>query len=457
MAQREILSLYQLTRQIKEALNERFAASIWIRAEIAEFRENRNGHCYLDLVEKPEGSDQVVARARAIIWSYTYRMLKPYFESSTGRSLNSGLKVLVQVQIEFQEVYGLSLVIRDIDPTFTLGDLEQRRREVINRLQQEGVFDMNRELEFPLVAQRIAVISSPTAAGYGDFKDQLESNACGIKFYHHLFPAIMQGDQAAASIAAAFDKIYEHLSFFDVVVMIRGGGAALDLICFDDYWVAYNITQFPLPVITGIGHERDRSVADMVAHSSHKTPTAVAEFLIAQAEVFYEKINQYAQYATDWVTRELEAQTQRLNGVVNRFGPNVKLLLQHEKHRMESFSKEVPSLMRSLLQQYKNNLAAHVTGLRQNTRTLISSGQTRLTEHYRQMGRLSHAAIKQHKKQLLYFEKSNHLNDPVHILKRGFTLTYLNGNLVKDGHTLSPGDRIETRFRDGDVASVVDK
>ena len=457
MAHREILSLYQLSQQIKEVLNERFAASLWIRAEIAEFRENRNGHCYLDLVEKSEGSDQIVARVRAIIWSYTYRMVKPYFESTTGRSLSSGLKVLVQVQVEFQEVYGLSLIIRDIDPTFTLGDLEQRRREVISRLQQEGVFDMNRELEFPLVAQRIAVISSPTAAGYGDFRNQLESNAYGVKFYYHLFPAIMQGDQAAASIADAFEKIYEHISFFDAVVIIRGGGATLDLICFDDYWVAYNITQFPLPVITGIGHERDRSVADMVAHSSHKTPTAVAEFLITQAAAFYEKINQYAQYTSDWVTRELDVQNQRLAGALSRFGPNVKLLLQSEKHKVQGYSKDAPALMRSLLQQHKSSLAVHVTGLKQVTRTLVISGQGRLAENFRQMGRLSHAAIKQHKKQLLYFEKNNHLNDPVHILKRGFTLTYLNGIVVKDGQALSPGDRIQTRFRDGEVASVVGK
>lgn len=455
MASKEILSLLQLNQQIKDVLTESFVAPIWVRAEIAEFRENRNGHCYLDLIEKSDNNDQIVARAKAIIWSYTYRMLKPYFETATGRSLNSGLKVMVQVQIEFQEVYGLSLIIRDIDPTYTLGDLEQRKREVIQRLHQEGVFDMNRELNFPTVPQHIAIISSPTAAGYGDFVNQLEHNSFGIKFYHHLFPAIMQGDQASESIAKAFDAIFEHLPFFDLVVIIRGGGATLDLLCFDDYWLAYNITQFPIPVITGIGHERDQSVADLVAHIALKTPTAVAEFLVSKSVEFLERINQYADLLLEWTDNELQSRKQYLLSVVNSFSPKVQLLLQQKKFQVERIENTLPLKTKRLLQSQNVEINSLASDLNRISQRKINTGLSSLLEKRKHLKLLSTTLLKQQNKQLRFFEKNNKLNDPVELLKRGYTLTFSDGKLIKDGQMLSEGQYIETRFRDGRVASVV--
>lgn len=455
MASKEILSLLQLNQQIKDVLTESFVAPIWVRAEIAEFRENRNGHCYLDLIEKSDNNDQMVARAKAIIWSYTYRMLKPYFETSTGRSLNSGLKVMVQVQIEFQEVYGLSLIIRDIDPTYTLGDLEQRKREVIQRLHQEGVFDMNRELNFPTVPQHIAIISSPTAAGYGDFVNQLEHNSFGIKFYHHLFPAIMQGDQASESIAKAFDAIYEHLPFFDLVVIIRGGGATLDLLCFDDYWLAYHITQFPIPVITGIGHERDQSVADLVAHKALKTPTAVAEFLTSKSVEFLERIDQYADLVLEWTDNELQSRKQYLLSVVNSFSPKVQLLLLQKKYQVERIENTLPLKTKRLLQSQNVEINSLASDLNRISQRKINTGLSVLLEKKKHLTLLSLTLLKQQNKQLRFFEKNNRLNDPIELLKRGYTLTFSDGKLIKDGQMLTEGQNIETRFRDGRVASVV--
>lgn len=457
MAAKDILSLYQLNQQIKAVLTESFNAPVWVRAEVAEFRENRNGHCYLDLIEKSSDSNQIVARSKAIIWSYTYRMLKPYFETTTGRSLGSGLKVLVQVQVEFQEVYGLSLVIRDIDPTYTLGDLEQRRREVIQRLQQEGVFDMNRELDLPLVPQRIAIISSPTAAGYGDFINQLDSNEHGIKFYHHLFSATMQGDQASESITKAFDRIYENISFFDVVVIIRGGGASLDLICFDDYWLAYHITQFPIPVVTGIGHERDQSVADLVAHSALKTPTAVAEFIIGHASRFLEIINEYSENLEELARGELDDEKTKLANIMAHFSPRVNMIIQQKKHNLEGVIRGLPTGVKYLLQQQKHKITDFVINIKQFQQQSVITGKAKLIEKQKYLEVLAHSLIKHQKKQLQYFEKDNRLNDPFEVLKRGYTLTYSDGKLIKDGQVLKDGSHIETRFRDGEVASVVVK
>jgi len=263
------LTLSELNERIRDALLEAFPGMVWVIAEVSELKENRSGHCYLELVEK-EGNE-IVARSRATIWSYTYRMLKPYFETTTGQLFTQGIKILVQASVEYHPAYGLSLNIKDIDPTYTVGDMALQRKEIIDRLQKEGVFDMNRELNLPLVPQKIAVISSATAAGYQDFMNQLESNEYGFVFYTRLFEAFMQGAEAVPSIIRALERIFQYEDFFDAVVIIRGGGATADLSSFDNYELAINITQFPLPVITGIGHEKDDTIIDLVAHTRLKT------------------------------------------------------------------------------------------------------------------------------------------------------------------------------------------
>jgi exodeoxyribonuclease VII large subunit len=271
-----MMKLSELNGMVRQVLTEAFPTKLWVVAEISELKTQRSGHCYLVLIEKDTFTDKVVAQARATIWSYIYRILKPYFETTTGQVLIEGLKVLVQVTVEFHELYGYSLNIQDIDPTYTLGDLARRKTDIINKLTREGVIDMNKGLDFPLVPQRIAVISSETAAGYQDFTNHLNTNQGGYVFYTKLFSALMQGPQTEVSVIRALERIYEYEDLFDVVVIIRGGGSQFDLSCFDNYNIAFHVAQFPLPVITGIGHEKDNSVVDLVAHTRLKTPTAVA-------------------------------------------------------------------------------------------------------------------------------------------------------------------------------------
>lgn len=280
MEEKNPIGLLALQEQVKRHLEDHFFESVWLQAEISELKQNPSGHCYLTLVEKDPGSNALLARASAVVWASTWRMVKPYFEAQTGRSLAPGLSVLVRVQVSYSVLYGLSLVIYDIDPSFTVGELELARQRTIARLEAEGMFDMNAQLSLPLLPRRLAVVSSPTAAGWRDFRRQLEGNEYGFRFRLQLFPAVMQGDAAPESIIGALDQIAAEADSFDAVLILRGGGGAMDLVCFDDYELAVNVAQFPLPVLTAIGHDHDFHVVDMVAHTHVKTPTALADWLL---------------------------------------------------------------------------------------------------------------------------------------------------------------------------------
>ena len=280
MEEKNPIGLLALQEQVKRHLEDHFFESVWLQAEISELKQNPSGHCYLTLVEKDPRSNALLAKASAVVWASTWRMVKPYFEAQTGRSLAPGLSVLVRVQVSYSVLYGLSLVIYDIDPSFTVGELELARQRTIARLEAEGMFDMNAQLSLPLLPRRLAVVSSPTAAGWRDFRRQLEGNEYGFRFRLQLFPAVMQGDAAPESIIGALDQIAAEADSFDAVLILRGGGGAMDLVCFDDYELAVNVAQFPLPVLTGIGHDHDFHIVDMVAHTHVKTPTALADWLL---------------------------------------------------------------------------------------------------------------------------------------------------------------------------------
>ena len=276
----EKLSLTELQLIIRDSLYISLPQMFWVIAEISELKENYAGHCYLELIEKHPDEKNIRARVRAVIWNKRYGFIKSLFENVTGESLRAGLKILVKTKVEYHEVYGLSLVISDIDPAFTIGDMAIKRQLVIKRLEQEGVFTMNKDLDFPLLPQRIAIISSRTAAGYSDFINHLKGNSFGYVFYTALIESAMQGAETESGILNALDKIAENAHLFDLVVIIRGGGSQTDLSWFDSYNIAYHVTQFPLPVLTGIGHDKDMSVTDMVANMALKTPTAVADYII---------------------------------------------------------------------------------------------------------------------------------------------------------------------------------
>ena len=473
----EQLKLSELNGRVKKAIAETFTAPLWVVAEISELKLNRNGHCYLLLVEKEENGDAILAQAKATIWSYTFRMLKPFFESTTGQPLTEGIKVLISVSVEFHELYGYSLNIRDIDPTYTLGDMARRRREIISRLQSEGVADMNKELELPVVPQRIAIISSSTAAGYQDFIDQLTNNPGKYHFYTRLFPAVMQGNQAESSIIGALEQIYHYESFFDAVVIIRGGGSQADLSCFDNYNLAYFITQFPLPVITGIGHEKDDSIADMVAHTRLKTPTAVAEFLISgitQFDLHLDDLNnrfvaeikelllsakneveQYTRTIIPLVREKITKVNSRLNQTVWKFDNHVKIFIQNQSYLLTRTEE-------SFQHKFKNFSLQKLRDLEKMSRALSSSlqrinliNQELLMRKIQRSEKLVRNILSDKMHYLELTRQKAELNDPARILARGYSITTYNGRALKETDRITPKALIETRLYKGNIISEV--
>ena len=350
-------SLYQLNQRIKQQLSEAFGHPQWVIAEISEINTNRSGHCYLELIEKSADNDQIIAKARATIWSFTYRMLKPYFETTTGQVLTHGLKVLVKATVEFHEVFGLSLNISDIDPSYTMGDMARRRREIILRLEEEGIAQMNKEIELALVPQKIAIISSPSAAGYEDFKKQLDQNPRRYKIYHHLFPAVMQGKDAEQSIIHALDRVFEHDLFFDAVAIIRGGGSTADLLCFDGYELAANVAQFPIPVLTGIGHERDESVVDLVSHTRLKTPTAVAEFIINTIDGFYNNLMMMQDDIVSGTQRYIDQNRHLLDTLPHRLKSTTQTHLNKQGQYLSTAFHRTQNGAKQILARHKHQLS----------------------------------------------------------------------------------------------------
>ena len=411
--EQQALSLYELNGLVKRSIRSCLPDTYWVQAELSDVRTNYSGHCYLEFIQKDAGGNNLIAKARGTIWSNIFKMLKPYFEQETGQAFTSGIKVLVEVSVEFHELYGFSLTVLDIDPTYTVGDMERKRREILRQLEEEGVIDLNKELEMPMLPQRVAVISSATAAGYGDFCNQLTNNPRGYGFRTELFPAIMQGERVEESVIAALDAIYERMEEFDVVVIIRGGGAISDLSGFDTYALAANCAQFPLPIITGIGHERDDTVIDKVAHTRVKTPTAAAEFLIAKMDKCADVLD--------------EMSSRLMQGVRNR------LLWEHR--RMESLKQRIPSAVYKRIADAKYGLLTAQRDLQMASRQFLS--------------------IKKHRLELL----QQRLNDalPEKQLARGYSITLKDGKAVKDASTLKEGDELVTVLHQGKVESVVKK
>ncbi|SIR16618.1 exodeoxyribonuclease VII large subunit [Pontibacter lucknowensis] len=495
------LSLFELHQQIREELELAFPDSYWVVAEISQVTpDRRKGHCYLNLVDKgdnPRGAIQ--AQARATIWSSRFQMLGRYFEEKTGQPLKAGLKILFQAQVRFHELYGLSLDIINIDANYTIGDLARQRQETLKRLEAEGLLTANKELEMPLVPQRLAIVSSATAAGYQDFVHQLENNSYGYTFDTRLFPATVQGNEAPVSITKAMDLIARYSHLFDAIVIIRGGGSQTDLGCFDDYKVAAAIGNSPLPVITGIGHERDESIADLVAHTRQKTPTAVANYLIDKAHSFesemeglFDSIYMFASQQIRLTADKLERQSLKISNLTNGF-------LQENREQLEHFSKSLLLKPKSFLENQKHQLLNSERLLQAYTKDLLhlrgkelsdltvcveGIGQRWLHMKEQDLNKLVHCieteAKDKHKRSQLSFVKCSdrlqysaqkklssdshrldmlemriQANDPEKLLLRGYTLTLINGKIIKYMGQVKEGDVIETRLQDGKVHSLV--
>ena len=330
-------SLRQLNSLVREAIEDALPDEYWVEAELSECREN-SGHCYMELIEKDERSNTPVARASAKCWRQTWLMAKPYFERTTGQPLRAGMKVLLRVYAQFHEAYGFSWIVTDIDPTYTLGDMARKRQEIIRQLKEEGVFDLQRELHIPTFAKRIAVISAQNAAGYGDFCRQLEDNDYGFRFEVTLFPAIMQGEQVETSVISALNNVYERIHDFDVVCILRGGGASADLSGFDTLALAENVAQFPLPIITGIGHDRDESILDMISHTRVKTPTAAAAFLIDHMRNVWERISQLAMLIPTLALRVLSESRHRIELLENRLPVAIERRMTTQRNLLENLT-----------------------------------------------------------------------------------------------------------------------
>lgn len=329
------LTLYSLNNLVREAVSDALPARYWVTGELSEVREAVNGHCYIELVQRDEATNELVAKARGTIWARIYSLLRPYFLEQTGHAFAQGLKVLLQVSVNFHELYGYTLDVCDIEPAYTIGDMARKRQLVIKQLTEEGVIGLNKELQFPLLPQKVAVISSSTAAGYGDFCDQLHNNGYGFVFYTKLFPAPMQGSGVEQGVIDALDRIARDLDFWDVVVIIRGGGAVSELSCFDTYELANNCAQFPLPIVTGIGHRRDESVLDIVAHTSAKTPTAAAELLIHAMLAQAQWLADVQQGVVAAVRGRVDEEKRRLQSLVQRIPVVTALFMQEQHHKLD--------------------------------------------------------------------------------------------------------------------------
>lgn len=430
-----IYSLLSLNRRVKDSITRAFPDTCWMQAETSDVRTNAySGHCYLEFIEKDPRTGQIVAKARGTIWASTYRLLQPYFEQETKQSFGPGIKVLVMVKVDFHELYGFNMTVVDIDPTYTLGDMVRRRMEIIHQLEKDGVFTLNKELVFPKLPRRIAVITSPTAAGYEDFMSQLTHNIAGFVFYTKLFPAVMQGEKTETSIIAALDNVYAVKDHFDVVVIIRGGGATSDLNCFDSYLLAANCAQFPLPVITGIGHERDDTVVDMVAHTRMKTPTAVAEFLIGKMDTAFVELNDFNE----------------------RIHRHVSTYLFNEKNNLQLLSTRLPGIVMRQLENSRSDLQRVTSRLPLISQSVISRHKAKVDDLISHLKNGATNMVAENKRALELNEQFLKMVSPEYILKRGYSLTLYNGKIIKNSKELKKGDRITSRFTDGTINSIIE-
>ena len=449
------VSLYELNNRVKGILNETLPELVWVIAEINEINTNKSGHCYLELIEKDTTSDRIIAKTRATIWAFTFRLLKPYFETTTGQSFSSGIKVLLNVKIEFHELFGYSLNVHDIDPIYTVGDLARQKMQSIKKLKKEGIFYMNMELQLPPLPSNIAIISSQTAAGYQDFSHQLKNNPYGYTFNTKLFPALVQGKDAEVSIIQALDRIFQYENFFDAVVIIRGGGSQTDLNCFNSYLLSSHIAQFPLPVLTGIGHEKDESVADMVAAVNLKTPTAVAEFLIQSFLDFENKINDIQENIIDLVLESISQHRDNMSSIAQKIAPNIHLRIGSNIRRLDQVGVLISSGVKNYLNIQRGKLDSAHYEIKHKMKDNFKLLSYQLKGLIGSIKLSTNQFIKNHENKLKIHKQSLKLLDPGNILQRGYSLTYTENKLVTRVSILKKEDLLITKFYDGEALSKV--
>lgn len=427
------ITLYELNSLVRQTIEIGLPKSYWVEAEISELREN-GGHCYLELIEKDKRYNTPIAKASARCWRQTWGMVKPYFENTTGQQLRAGMKVLMEVYAQFHEAYGFSWIISDIDPNYTLGDMARKRQEIIKRLKEEGVFDLNKQLDLPLFSQRIAVISSKSAAGYGDFANQLYGNQYGYYFEAELFAATMQGEDVERSIIKALNSINDRCDDFDCVVIIRGGGSTSDMSGFDALELAENVANFPLPIITGIGHDRDECILDMVSHTRVKTPTAAAALLIDNLNTAERRIDDARQRIANLMSRKMEVEKLRLSRLAERLPALFGSVKDKQEARLDILQERLFRLAEIRLSNCEN-----IVGQLEKKISLTA-------EHL--------LMVEKHRLELLDGRAQN--LDPQLLLRRGYSITLVGGKALRDPSQVKQGDKIETRLEKGTIISTID-
>lgn len=452
----EAISLSELTLLIKETIDVSFAEFYTIVAEVNQFSVNYSGHAYLQLVEKDPNSNSVIANIRAMIWANKFRMIQAYFQSVTGSEISDGIKIMAKVEVNYHPVYGMGLVIHDIDPAYTLGDIEKRRQEIINQLEEDGIIEMNKSISFPIVPQRIAVISSATAAGYGDFLDHLNNNQFGYKFRHKLFKTVMQGDKTEKSIIDSLDNIFNEIDSFDIVVIIRGGGSKLDLSAFDSYDIALNIAQFPLPILTGIGHQRDLSIADIVSHKSLKTPTAVADFIVSKTNNFDIMLTEKFEHISDIITENISFNENKISLLRNELKSSASEYIHKKQIKLQEEKQFLKFSTNNFLSKKVNKLNESKSTLSLMSKNKISEKIVETEQKYSVLkNNIKHTLITEIGK-LNVIKAKLDSHDPQHILNMGFSLTSQNGKIIKSINNLKSGDKIQTQFKDGLIESFIE-
>ncbi len=450
----QAMTLFELNCIVRGVLHETLRQAVWVVAEVSDLRVASNGHCYLELVQKDGQSGSLVAKARATVWRSRYLALSQRFSSHTGQRLQSGLKVMALASVVFHELYGYSLDITDIDPSYTLGDIQAQRRAIIARLEAEGVIHLNRALRLPRLLRRVAVVSSETAAGYGDFCNQLAQS--GFAFELKLFPAVMQGDRVEESIIAALDAIAAEADSWDVVAIIRGGGATTDLHGFDTYLLAANVAQFPLPVLTGIGHERDETILDLVAHKRLKTPTAVAAFLVESRQAEAAVLQALAQRLHTAAQAELEARRRHLTAVGHRLQLAAQAELAERRRRLAAAAHRLQLAAGQYGYWQRSRLARLEARLQLALQHNFHNEHTRLERVPQRLASAVERRCLGERHRLSLWRRTLQLASPDRILQLGYTLTLSGGRVVRDPAGLAPGDKLETRFAGGTVHSVVE-
>lgn len=425
----------------------------WVTAELSDVRMS-GGHCYLVLIEK-DSQGRTVAAMRANIWRNVYGQIAAKFRSATGAEFRSGIKLMLRGSATFHEQFGTSFNVVDIDPSYTLGDMERIRREILAKLAAEGVLNNNKQLEMPIAPQRIAVISAPGAAGYGDFMNQLENNSSGIVFYTHIFESIMQGERVPASVMAALAQIEMTIDLWDCVVIIRGGGSTSDLNGFDNLELARAVATFPLPIIVGIGHERDRTVLDEIANVRVKTPTAAAEWLLQQATDMYSRVDELVHSIVNYATALLAGSARQLSSIETMLHTSAQRRLSEARSRIDALEKILPSLTSTAINKSRMKLD-NITGLmRTCVDNKLRTERQRLDYEKTSLAGAVASTINRENMRLGRLTDVVKILDPINTLRRGYSITSVNGKALRDTSELKVGDSVNTRLADGEVASVI--